>query len=310
LRVSIAPRCLGLSLVLAAAACGPEASTPKATVPPAEGRTATGGDSAFALMPPVQPGDWLAEHREDGEDFAAYVRGNPRRADPGAVLAFLPVGDLAAEPRACFDAAVAFAGIWFDLGTRELPSAALTTAPALVRKRTGGPPGARRQVCTRWFLDDLLPKAKPDDAVVLVGVTMADLYPDPDWNFVFGEADLVRGVGVYSLARYFPEFYGAKRGPDAGRLTLLRTLKVVVHETGHAFGLVHCVRWTCVMNGSNSLEEADRRPPRLCPDCLEKLRWNRGFDVRRRYLRLATFLRAHGLADEAAWNEARAAAPR
>jgi archaemetzincin len=298
-RVLSAPKCLAAVLV-SAAACRQEVSAP-VRMPDAD-------QQAFAPMPPPQPGDWLAEHREDGEDFATYVRGNPRRAEPGQVLAFLPIGDFAAELRACFTAAVAFAGIWFDLGTRELPAVPLPTAAVARRDRTDGvPPGARRQFCTRWFLDGLLPKAKPDDATVLIGVTMADLYPDPDWNYVFGEADLVRGVGVYSLARYFPALYGLTRGADSARVALLRTLKVVVHETGHAFGLVHCVRWCCVMNGSNSLAETDRRPPRLCPDCLAKLQWNRGFDVRRRYLRLAEFLRAHGLGDEAAWNEARAA---
>ena len=302
-----APKCLA-ALLVSAGACGPGSSVPDPVAPPV--RVAGADQQPFAPLPPPQPGDWLAEHREHGEDFATYVRGNPRRAEPGQGLAFVPLGDFAAEPRACFTAAVAFAGIWFDLGTRELPAMPLPTAAAARRDRTDGFPGQRRQFCTRWFLGDLLPHAKPDDATVLIGVTMADLYPDPDWNFVFGEADLVRGVGVYSLARYFPEFYGLPRGADSARDALLRTLKVVVHETGHAFGLLHCVRWRCVMNGSNSLAETDRRPPRLCPDCLAKLQWNRGFDVRRRYLRLAEFLRAHGLADEAEWNEARAAAGR
>lgn len=64
------------------------------------------------------------------------------------------------------------------------------------------------------------------------------------------------------------------------------------------------------MNGSNSLAETDRQPLHLCPDCLGKLAWNRGLDVRRRYERLAGFLAAHGLADEAGWNADRASKAR
>jgi len=31
---------------------------------------------------------------------------------------------------------------------------------------------------------------------------MEDLYPDPSWNFVFGQTSLPGYVGVYSFARY------------------------------------------------------------------------------------------------------------
>jgi archaemetzincin len=33
---------------------------------------------------------------------------------------------------------------------------------------------------------------------------MEDLYPEPSWNFVFGQASLNERVGVYSFARYGP----------------------------------------------------------------------------------------------------------
>ena len=64
------------------------------------------------------------------------------------------------------------------------------------------------------------------------------------------------------------------------------------------------------MNGTNSLGETDASPLCLCPDCLRKLAWNRGFDVRRRHARLAEALAAHGLVDDAAWHRARAAPSR
>ena len=107
---------------------------------------------------------------------------------------------------------------------------------------------------------------------------MRDLYPDPAWNFVFGQASLRERVAVYSFARY------ADRDP---RVVLRRSCKVLAHETSHMFGIEHCIYFRCVMNGSNHLAESDARPLRLCPVDLRKLQWSVGFDVVERQKRLA-----------------------
>ena len=86
---------------------------------------------------------------------------------------------------------------------------------------------------------------------------MDDLYPEPSWNFVFGQASLGERVGVYSFARYDPAFYGEKRGEDYEKVLLWRSCKVLVHETAHMFGLRHCIYFKCVLNGSNHLKESD-----------------------------------------------------
>jgi archaemetzincin len=111
-------------------------------------------------------------------------------------------------------------------------------------------------------------------------------------NFVFGVASLRRRTGVYGLSRY---------GGGGDALLLRRTLMVFAHETGHILGMEHCVRYECLMNGSNSLAETDRQPAFLCPECHEKLRWNAGFDPRKRYEALAGFFGREGLEEEAAF---------
>jgi len=40
------------------------------------------------------------------------------------------------------------------------------------------------------------------DAFCCAGITMSDLYPRDEWNFVFGLASQTSNCGVYSLARY------------------------------------------------------------------------------------------------------------
>jgi archaemetzincin len=140
-------------------------------------------------------------------------------------------------------------------------------------------------------------------AFCYVGITMEDLYPGSDWNYVFGQASLRERVAVYSFVRYFPAFWGEES--DDPTLVLRRSLKVLAHETAHAFGIRHCTAHLCVMNGSNHLEESDSRPLHLCPQDLRKLQWSVGFEVLDRYRRLGEFYREVGLDDEAEWIERR-----
>ncbi|XP_029784183.1 archaemetzincin-2 isoform X2 [Suricata suricatta] len=60
-----------------------------------------------------------------------------------------------------------------------------------------------------------LKKKKPADAFCIVGITMIDLYPRDSWNFVFGQASLTDGVGIFSFARYGSDFY---RSHDEGKV--------------------------------------------------------------------------------------------
>jgi len=128
-----------------------------------------------------------------------------------------------------------------------------------------------------------------------------DLYPEPLWNFVFGQASITSGVGVYSFARYDPVFYGQKRTKDYEKILLKRSCKVLTHEMAHMFGLNHCIYYRCVLNGSNHLEESDARPLHLCPVCLRKLHHSIGFDVCDRYRRLYYFYQRVGFNEDSRW---------
>jgi hypothetical protein len=110
----------------------------------------------------------------------------------------------------------------------------------------------RRQILTGDVLGWLKGKL-PGDGFCLLAITMEDLYPEASWNFVFGQASLNERVGAYSFARYDPAFYGERRGKDYPALLLQRSMKVLTQETGHMFGLAHCIYFHCVMNGSSHL---------------------------------------------------------
>uniref|UniRef100_A0A667ICU4 Archaemetzincin-2 n=1 Tax=Lynx canadensis TaxID=61383 RepID=A0A667ICU4_LYNCA len=157
-----------------------------------------------------------------------------------------------------------------------------------------------------------LKKKKPEDAFCVVGITMIDLYPRDSWNFVFGQASLTDGVGIFSFARYGSDFYSSRyegrvsklqKGsssdyavfenyytPQVTSVLLLRSCKTLTHEIGHIFGLRHCQWLACLMQGSNHLEEADRRPLNLCPICLRKLQCAIGFNIIERYKALVRWI--------------------
>lgn len=266
------------------------------------GATGVMDDSDFEKMGSPKPGDWLYHFHEAGQSFEDYVGSNPVRATGGRhVLVFQPVGLFSPAEKNIVKEAVLFAGVWFDLSTRlELPAALPEKGWHRLRQFPWQEKPVR-QYQTRYFLDKFLPKRFPQDGVCYLAITTVDLYPDEDWNFVFGQASLSERIGVFSMARYFPWFWNEKESEQSRTLAMKRSCKVLVHEVGHIFGLQHCIYYRCAMNGSNSLEESDRRPLRLCPICLDKLQWNRGFDIVGRYEKLKKFFEEHDLNTEAAW---------
>jgi archaemetzincin len=157
----------------------------------------------------------------------------------------------------------------------------------------------------RTLLTRSLVPRLPGDAICLLGVTFEDLYPDKPWNFVFGEASLDERVGVYSLARFFREFGHPPASLTSDPQGLERSFKILAHETGHMFSLHHCCSFECLMNGSNSLDEADRAPLHLGSRCLRKLQHNIRFDITSRYRCLLTLYEQYGLTQEAAWTRLR-----
>jgi len=233
-----------------------------------------------------QPGDWLSQFHEPGQTFKRYVEARPVRARKGQVIRFVPIGPFTKQQTELLEATAELTRIWYQLDVE------VGKPQPLPKKDWQRMVAARKQFRTSYFLDHLLPPLRDEKAVTVCGITMADLYPNESWNFVFGEARLRGGVGVWSFAR----LASASRAEQ-----LRRCFKIVTHEIGHTFGLEHCIYFECNMNGSNSLGEMDRQPLALCPVCLKKLRWNRGFRHAKRYGDLQAFYRRMKLEPEARW---------
>ncbi len=256
-------------------------------------------DRDFDPIPAPGVHDWLSVAREPGQSFERYVRTASNRPDRTRWRLYLrPVGEWPLEQGHLLERLAAFARAFFVHEVGLLPPLAVDARIATRRNRYTGD----LQLNTRDILGCLAAEV-PSDAWAVLAVTARDLYPHDEWNFVFGEALLDERVGVFSIARYDPRFYGRAAGDPT--LVLRRGARVLAHEACHMLGIRHCIFFNCLMNGSNHLAESDRRPLHLCPVDLRKLHWALGFDVAERYRRLLAFWREAGVEDEAAWVQRR-----
>jgi archaemetzincin len=240
-------------------------------------------EDGFTLKGKPKPGDWLHHFPEEGQPFEEYVEDCANLRSPEReTFTILPFGDFSDEEEKVLEVMAEYARAYYDLPVKVLP-----------RKPhfENGYIEDRGQ----WNADMLLGQIRdvlPEDAFALAGITCDDLF-SRGLNFVFGLGSLNARCGVYSLHRL-------RWGADE-QLFLERALNLMIHEVGHVFSLEHCIKYECVMNGSNSLRESDSQPMHACPDCLRKFEWNLMFDRQERYRNLEKFYRKHGFAAEAEW---------
>ncbi len=300
-------RLLTMALVLALSAIA-ACSTPRTAPQPSSSAPASSESARASLeeirgtiesLRPVgvalaapQPGDWRERFTEPAQTFDEYLASEPSVArDDRRKLYVQPLGEFSPARRKIVDLTAEFLGDYFGLEVVTLHPRSLDTVPFDSQRE--GVTG--RQILAGYIVDRMLAPEVPADGAVLVGLTDVDLYPEPSWNFVFGVANLKARAGVWSMARLgFPD-----DGPASFRQCLLRTLKIATHETGHAFSLPHCVLYRCSMNGSNSLDETDKCPLDLCPECTGKLAWATGVSARVRLERIEAFCKRNGLKSEA-----------
>lgn len=266
---------------------------------PAE-QAAYSPSSDFSALPFPGPGDWLNEHLEAGQSYDAYVQGGVNRlSERRGTVYLLPVGGLSRKHAPTLKELSSFTAAFFQIQVDLLPEIPLESIASGKRQRSTG-----AQYLVQSIFGVLRPRV-PEDAYALVALTLEDIYPGEGWNFVFGQATFRERIGVHSLARYFPSFYG-ESDEKAETLIRRRAYKVLAHEVGHTFGLQHCTYYHCIMNGSNGMEETDGAPLHLCPVCLRKLQRNAKFDLVTRYQATGRHLQKFKLEEEATWHARRA----
>jgi archaemetzincin len=235
-------------------------------------------------------GDWLDVHEEPGQSLEEYLRSDPVRPTELRPAIYLqPIGEFAPARSAAISATAELLADFYGAPVRMLERMDLAWVPHQARRLH--PYSGVEQVLTKFVLR-LLSRRKPADAMVVLALSTSDLWPGKGWNFVFGQASLSRGVGVWSLHRL--------GDPELEPKTFVRrTAKIAVHETGHMLGIWHCIKFRCGMNGANHQDEADGQPIWFCPEDEMKIWWACRIDPAERYCRLAEFAATYGLEAEA-----------
>ncbi|HWB08020.1 MAG TPA: archaemetzincin [Pirellulales bacterium] len=230
----------------------------------------------------AEAGDWLARYQESGQTFDQYLSSNPNRPREHRTRFYLqPIGEFTVAQRAALEETADLLSRFYGLPVELLDPLSLDLVPAQARRTH--PSWGDEQLLTTYVLDNVLKPRCPDDAVAVLALTTADLWPGQN-NFVFGQASRTERVGVWSLYRF-----GDADDPQSNDQFRRRLFKVALHEMGHTLGMMHCVAYECCMNGSNSLEELDRNPMWLCPECVRKVWWACSADPAQCYQRLADF---------------------
>lgn len=290
---------------------------------PADERACYTVDNEAWKALPAKPrsGDWLAHHNEPGQSFKSFTRRSFRCSPHGHCdcMYIVPIGEFDENRAPPLDSLVGYARAHFGCTVKVHPAVAVEAVSE--NSRVGDEGQLQLDAGTvRSFLCKGL-KA-PRDSFCLLAITMQDLYIVKNgeaWNFVFGQASMMDGVGVFSFARYDPtgEFLTAQGTTNASlppmsveerQEVLRRSCRVLAHEGTHVVGLKHCIHFGCLMNGSNHLQESDRAPLHLCPLCLRKLAAACSFHPLQRYMRLAEWYEQHGFEEQREWTQARIAA--
>jgi archaemetzincin len=242
------------------------------------------GKNDIQLDPP-KAGEWLFEHKEKGQTFEAYKKTNPIRptADK-SVIYLLPVGDFTPLQEKALRLTRDYLAIFFQQKTILLKAVSDSIVPTRQQ-------GDHLQLLAPYVLDSLLIDKTPRDGIALMAISAKDLYPKNDWNYVFGLASYVKRVGVSSIYR----LQNQQLDTTNFILCLSRLINISSHEIGHMMSMHHCTFALCTMNGSNSLNETDVSPNRLCSECQKKLCWNFRYDSKQRLKQLREFCRGNGL---------------
>lgn len=221
-----------------------------------------------------------------GQGFEQYRRSF--RKSGFTTLYVQPIGALDARREQLVKETAEFLAVFYSAPTKVLDPISSDLIPASARRTHGG----SEQFNAKFVLNEVLTPRRPEDALAVLAITATDLYPDEKWNFVFGLASLSERIGVWSLSRY-----GDPNSEEFRR----RLFKVALHETGHMFGIEHCIAYDCLMNSSQSRLALDLSPLWCCPECVQKVAFARGVDLPGYLSNLAAFAKSHNLPNEAVY---------
>lgn len=150
-------------------------------------------------MDQPNPGEWRYEHRESGQSFERFKTSKPIVPSDGKKAIYLqPIGQFTELQRRQIVLVKEYLEAFYQLEVKTTGDISADVVPANARRMQFE---GYEQLLAGYVLDSVLMPRKPDDAIVFMGISAADLYPKPEWNYVFGLASYQNQVGVTSICR-------------------------------------------------------------------------------------------------------------
>lgn len=125
---------------------------------------------------------------------------------------------------------------------------------------------SRRQYDANRLLKVVSELSYPDTCKK-IGLYRVDLFI-PILTYIFGQAILNGNAAVVSFFRLRNEHYGMEKN---NTIRNMRLRKVILHEIGHMFGLIHCHNPICIMRSSTYVEDIDQKEMLFCAKCRKEL---------------------------------------
>jgi len=223
-----------------------------------------------------------------------FINSNPNIVDATrSVVYLLPFGNMKPEVEKLVQSEVEYLKAFLQLEVKVLDRISYDSIKKMTAIQTrmvpnsdfeyyskmkGGTPALTEQIQATSFIDAVMKKKKPKDAVAVLGITEHDIY-NPKYNYLFGISELKDGVGLVSVFRLI----------DYGQETKNNIRKVVSKQIANMFSIPNVKDFKCVMNFHNNIDELYQGKFDLSPRALEKLKFAIGFDYTKRFDDLAKF---------------------
>ena len=231
---------------------------------------------------------------EKGQSYEEYKNSNPNRPDETKdKIYILLIGEFDDKQLQVLDQTIDYMEACFSLPVKKLASYPLERIEDSAKRKS--PQYGHDQLNATTVLKNVLLPNRPEDAVALIGFTSIDLYPSEEMSYVFGLASLTNRIGIWSIYRNG----NPSTNENMYKRCLKRTISTAIHETGHIFGIQHCIAYECVMSQRDSMIQKDLRGLHFCPSCQQKLNWSMKFDPAKRFRNLMALCGAIGLKKEA-----------
>ena len=155
----------------------------------------------------VTGSDWLVSHKEKGMSYPSYERSGRNLVTARRRTIYILPLDYNFE-EGLLDIVKRFVEVYYTgMQVKIMKTTPIHKLGAKYRETPYG---------NQYLVGNVLAKVKPmvpEDGYCMLGITNEDIYPGERWNYVFGWAEYFSRVGVFSFARFDPQFYtrGAKR---------------------------------------------------------------------------------------------------